>query len=77
MAFCPFTKVATFGHSVAEAARNWVKEAKRQYPLPFSIPKYLLTSRKVWQNESAGTPFYLIGVRSPQKVSLPSVQEFS
>jgi len=51
VAFCPFTKIYADGSDVNEATRNWINAAKKQYQRKFFIPKYSVTSRKIWYSK--------------------------
>lgn len=56
-ALCPFTGVRATGATVQLAAYAWVKEARKRFPEhSFTIPKYMLTTRKVWCGEDASRP---------------------
>src|SRR5690349_21758911 len=61
IAFCPFTGIKATGTSTATAAKAWLKLAKKNYPdCAFSIPKYLITSCKVWFGEKNSVGIYVI-----------------
>jgi hypothetical protein len=52
VAYCPFTKIFAEGKDVQEAAIQWTESAKVKFPEEsFTIPKYLLQSRKVLYGE--------------------------
>lgn len=56
-ALCPFTGVRATGPTVQLAAYAWVKEARKQFPEhSFTIPKYILTTRKIWYGEDISHP---------------------
>lgn len=56
-ALCPFTGVRATGATVQLAAYAWVKEARRRFPEhSFTIPKYILTTRKIWYGEDSDRP---------------------
>lgn len=56
-ALCPFTGIRATGSTVQLAAYAWVKEARKRYPEhSFTIPKYILTTRKVWYGEDTTHP---------------------
>ena len=56
-ALCPFTGVRATAPTIPLAAYAWVKEARRRFPDHiFSIPKYILTTRKVWYGEDTSHP---------------------
>lgn len=56
-ALCPFTGVRATASTIPLAAHAWVKEARRRFPEhTFTIPKYILTTRKVWYGEDTAHP---------------------
>jgi len=72
IAFCPFTGIKASGTSIVTAAKGWLKAVKKAYPQNvFSIPKYMITTRKIWYGERSHSnteEIYVIELQSADKV---------
>lgn len=68
VAFCPFTMIFAEGKSIQEAANKWIKAAKKLYPGTFTIPRYLLTSRKIYYGAGGdgAAPLFMIDYKDSE-----------
>eukprot|EP00727_Mastigamoeba_balamuthi_P000821 m51a1_g10736 hypothetical protein (170) ;mRNA; f:305070-305645 len=73
LAVCPYTGVVASGRSVLHAASRWQKAARETLGCPsIVVPRYLLTTRKVWGGEEGdGRAFYVIQAEGREVVVHP------